>query len=328
MTTGLPFDDYRRLVAALPGPDDAAAETARARLDRADVALGRLAELAVWLARWSGGKPVAVARPMMAVFAGNHGVAARGVSPRPVAATAALVEHCAAGGAVVNQICLANDVGLKVFDLALDLPTDDITLEAALDERGCAATMAFGMEAVAGGTDLLCVADLGVGGSTVAAAVLAALHGGAGADWVGPGTGADAAMVARKAQALDAALARHAGHLHDPLEAMRRLGGREIAAIAGAIIAARAEKTPVVLDGPAAIAAAAVLHRLQPSAVDHCQIAAVTGEPGERRAASILGLRPLLDLGMGAGAGASGALAVGLLRAAALCASGVRPLPR
>ena len=97
---------------------------------------------------------------------------AQGVSPRPVEATARAVELCAAGGAAINQICLANDLGLKVFDLALHLPTGDITREAALDEHGCAATMAFGMEAIAGGADLLCLGDIGVGNSTVAAAIL------------------------------------------------------------------------------------------------------------------------------------------------------------
>jgi len=147
-----------------------------------------------------------------------------------------------------------------VFDLALHIPTGDITDDDALDERGCAATMAFGMEAIAGGTDLLCLGDLGVGNSTVAAALLAALFGGRGADWVGPGSGADAAMQARKVDVVDAALAFHGASLKDPLEALRRVGGREFAAIAGAILAARMQKIPVLLDGFAATAAAAVLY--------------------------------------------------------------------
>ncbi|RWX57932.1 nicotinate-nucleotide--dimethylbenzimidazole phosphoribosyltransferase, partial [Mesorhizobium sp. M4B.F.Ca.ET.089.01.1.1] len=130
------------------------------------------------------------------------------------------VELCAAGGAAINQVCIANDLGLKVFDLALDVATGDITEEAALDERGCAATMAFGMEAVAGGADLLCLGDLGVGNSTVAAALCAALFGGAVIDWVGPGSGADAAMMARKAEAVDRAPAVHGAGLGDPLEAL------------------------------------------------------------------------------------------------------------
>ena len=326
MTTGLPFDDYRRLIAGLPGPDEAAATAVRTRLEAAGAAapLGRLGELGVWLAAWSSRKPVAIARPLMAVFAGNHGVAVHAVSRLPVTATAAMVEHCAAGGAAINQICLANDVGLKVFDLALDMPTADITLDAALDERGCAATMAFGMEAVAGGTDLLCIGDLGVGGDTVAATVLAALLGGTGADWIFPGL--DEGLAARGVEVVDAALAFHRGHLGDPLEVMRRVGGREIAAITGAILAARVEKTPVILDGWAALASAAVLHAMEPAAIDHCQFASPTREPAFRRALASLDKSPLLDLDMESEAGTAGALAVGLVRAAALCASGVRSM--
>ncbi len=188
------------------------------------------------------------------------------------------------------------DLGLKVFDLALDLPTADITEEAALDERNCAATMAFGMEAVAGDIDLLCIGDLGVGNTTVAAALFAALLGGNGAEWVGSGSGADDTMMGRKAEVVDRALALHGNHLKDPLEALRRVGGREFAAIAGAILAARMQKVPVVLDGFATTAAAAVLHAANPSALDHCVLAHLSVEPGHARAAEKLGLRPILDL--------------------------------
>ena len=240
------------------------------------------------------------------------------ISPRPVEATARAVELCAAGGAAINQVCLAYDLGLKVFDLALHLPTGDITLDAALDERGCAATMAYGMEAIAGGTDLLCLGDLGVGNSTVAAAIFCMLYGGKGADWVGPGSGADEAMMRRKAEAVDAAVALHGSHAKDPLEVLRRVGGREFAAIAGAIIAARAEKVPVILDGFGATAAACVLHAMNPAALDHCLLAQIPTEPGHARAAKNLGLEPLLDLKLAHGEGVGAALAAGLVKAAAL----------
>ncbi|TPK16734.1 nicotinate-nucleotide--dimethylbenzimidazole phosphoribosyltransferase [Mesorhizobium sp. B2-5-9] len=324
MTSALPFDDFRDLLGNLPLADlkaEARVRTLFAKADKPENSLGRVEDIAAWLAAWSGRAPPAVTRPLMAVFAGNHGVARQGISPRPVAATANAVELCAAGGAAINQICIANDLGLKVFDLALHIPTGDITEDAALDERGCAATMAFGMEAIAGGTDLLCLGDLGVGNSTVAAALLAALLGGRGADWVGPGSGADAAMRARKAEVVDAALAFHGRHLEDPLEALRRVGGREFAAIAGAILAARTQRIPVLLDGFAATAAAAVLHAANPAALDHCLLASLSPEFAHARAAEHLGLRPLLDLGIGEGAGA--ALAAGLVKAAALTSSGM-----
>ncbi|WP_157015481.1 nicotinate-nucleotide--dimethylbenzimidazole phosphoribosyltransferase [Mesorhizobium xinjiangense] len=326
--TGLPFDDFRTLIADLPGPDPDAGQLARNAIERAggDGVFGRLGELAAWYCDWSGRSPAVVSRPLAAVFAGNHGVAARGVSVRPQSWTSTMVEHCTAGGAAVNQACVAADVGLKVFDLALDIPTGDISREAALDERACAATMAFGMEAVAGGADLLCIGSIGVAGSTVAAAVLAALYGGDGAAWVDPGLGAGGEMQRHKAAVVDEALAVHSGHLKDPLETLRRLGGREFAAIAGAILAARIQRIPVILDGFAATASAALLKALDGSAIDHCILAAVGHEPGHARAAERLGLRPVLDFGSDLGAGAEGALAAGVVKAAAQLHAGTKPV--
>jgi nicotinate-nucleotide--dimethylbenzimidazole phosphoribosyltransferase len=325
MAGRLPFDDFRNLLAQLDGPDERAAAEVRAlyrRTGKPEGSLGRLEDIAEWLAAWTGRAPPAVSRPVVAIFAGNHGVTRRGISPRPVGATAQMVERCAAGAAAINQFCIASDLGLKVFDLALDLPTADITEEAALDEKACAATMAFGMEAVAG-TDLLCIGDLGVGNSTVAAALFAALLGGTGADWVGPGAGADDEMRGRKVAVVDAALARHANHLDDPLQVLRRVGGREFAAIAGAILAARTQKVPVVLDGFAATAAAAVLHAANPRSLDHCLLAHISAEPGHVRAAERLGLRPVLDLEMHHGEATGAALAAGIVKAAALSLSGM-----
>lgn len=325
--SALPFDDFRDLISKLPEADRVAEAQTRAflagRPGKAGLELGRVGEMAEWLSAWTGLTPPSVNKAQVALFAGNHGVARHGISPRPVSATADAVEFCAAGGAAVNQVCVAHDLGLRVFDLALHIPTGDITQEAALDERGCAATMAFGMEAVAGGIDLLCLGDLGVGNSTVAAALLAATLGGKGADWVGPGSGADAAMAARKVEAVDAALAFHGAHLKDPLEALRRVGGREFAAIAGAILAARVQKVPVLLDGFAATSVAAVLKAVQPAAIDHCMLAGLSPEPGHARAADMLGLKPLLDFRLGTGGeGVAGALAAGAVKAAALVASG------
>ncbi len=326
MTSALPFDDFRNLMSALPGGDEAAADRVRALFSKAEkpaASLGRMEDIAAWLARWSGRAPPAISRPTVAIFAGNHGVVAQGVSPRPVEATARSVELCAAGGAAINQICLAHDLGLKVFDLALHLPTGDITREAALDEKSCAATMAYGMEAVAGGADLLCLGDLGVGNSTVAAAILCLLYGGSGAEWVGPGSGADAAMIARKAEAVDAAAVLHGSHRNDPFEILRRVGGREFAAIAGAIIAARAEKVPVILDGFGATAAACVLHAVNPAILDHCLLAQRPADPGLSRAVKRLGLEPLLDLRLAHGEGVGSGLAAGAVKAAALLSSGM-----
>ncbi len=331
MTSALPFDDFRNLLDKLPAADAAArarVEALFAKAAKPAHSLGRIEDIAAWLAGWTGRAPPVVTRPLVAVFAGNHGATRHGISPRPVAATAEAVELCAAGGAAVNQACVAYDLGLKVFDLALHVPTADIAEDAALDERGCAATMAFGMEALAGGTDLLCLGDLGVGNSTVAAALLAALFGGTGADWVGSGSGADAAMMVRKAVAVDDALACHGAHLSDPLEALRRVGGREFAAIAGAILAARLQKVPVLIDGLATLAAAAVLHAANPAALDHCMLASRPVEPEGARTAERLGLAPLLDLRISHGEAVGAGFAAGTVKAAALVCSGMAAAAR
>jgi nicotinate-nucleotide--dimethylbenzimidazole phosphoribosyltransferase len=321
-----PFDDIRNLVARMPGPDLEAAAAVRRRdamLTKPAGSLGRLEEIAEWLAAWQGKAPPQVNRPVCAVFAANHGVTARGVSAYPAAVTRQMVENFAAGGAAVNQICGVFGIGLKVFDLALDLPTPDITEHAAFDESGCAATIAFGMEAVAGGADLLCVGEMGIGNTTVAAAISAALFGGAPADWVGPGTGVDEKGLERKRAAVAAALEHHRGHLHDPLEVLRRLGGREIAAMAGAIVAARYQHVPVLIDGYVATAAAAVLHRLHAHALDHCLAAHRSAEPAHGRLLEAIGKRPLLDLGMRLGEASGAALAVGIVKAAAAVHAGM-----
>jgi nicotinate-nucleotide--dimethylbenzimidazole phosphoribosyltransferase len=323
--TGLPFDDFRVLLRDLPGPDTQALASARARdrqLTKPVGSLGRLEEIAMWLAAWSGRSP-AVNRPLVAIFAGNHGVAKHGITPYPPSVTQQMVENFAAGGAAINQICATYDLGLKIFDLALDYPTGDITCEPALSERDCAATMAFGMEAIAGGTDLLCLGEMGIGNTTIAAAINLALYGGTAEDWVGPGTGSEGEMLERKIDAVKKAVTFHRDHLSDPLEVMRRLGGREIAAMAGAILAARVERIPVLIDGYVATAAAAILKAANPSALDHCLIGHVSAEPGHLKAIDRLGKTPLLALGMRLGEGTGAALAAGLVKAAAACHSGM-----
>lgn len=323
--SAMPFDDIRALVQNLPKPNEMAVEAFRARdaqLTKPAGSLGRLEELAEWLARWQGKAPQ-VTRPLVAIFAGNHGVAKRGVSAFPAEVTQAMVNNFAAGGAAINQICLANDLGLKVFDLALEVPTQDFTQTAALDERGCAATIAFGMEGIAGGTDLLCIGEMGIGNTTCASAIYAALFGGDPKDWVGPGTGHDEAGIALKAQVVADGLALHKDALHDPLEVLRRLGGREIAAMAGAILAARVESIPVLIDGFVASSAAAVLYKLKAELLDHCQFAHVSAEPAHKMALDKMGAKPLLDLGMRLGEGSGAAVAASIVKIAAQCHSGM-----
>ncbi len=324
-STEKPFDDIRNLLRTMPGPDTAAAQRVAERdsqLTKPPGALGRLEEIAIWLATWTGRDPE-ITRPMVAIFAGNHGVTAQGVSPFPSEVTAQMVANFSSGGAAINQICTANNLGLKVFDLALEYPTGDISVEAAMDEKNCAATMAYGMESIAGGIDLLCIGEMGIGNTTIAAALYYALFGGKATDWVGPGTGSDAEGIRKKAEVIERAIELHKDYLNDPLEVLRRLGGREFAAMAGAIIAGRMQRIPVIVDGFVATAAAAVLHAADPTALDHCMIGHVSAEPAHIRAVEKLGMKPLLDLDMRLGEGTGAALAAGIVKSAALCHSGM-----
>jgi nicotinate-nucleotide--dimethylbenzimidazole phosphoribosyltransferase len=317
--SGLPFDDIRNLMKDIPGPDQDAMEKCRARdsrLTKPQGSLGRLEQIAEWVSAWQHHYPPRVERAVVAVFAGNHGVVAQRVTAYPQDVTRQMVANFQSGGAAVNQICKTYDLGLKVFELALDHPTRDITVDAALDEADCAATMAYGMEAVANGCDLLCIGEMGIGNTTIAAAIAHSLFGGAPEQWVGPGTGLDAEGVMRKADAVRRAVALHRPHLADPLEVLRRLGGREIAAMAGAILAARLQNVPVLLDGYVAAAAAAVLHAMRDDALDHCMAAHCSAEPAHRGLLAKLGKTPLLDLGMRLGEASGAALAAGIVKAA------------
>jgi nicotinate-nucleotide--dimethylbenzimidazole phosphoribosyltransferase len=321
-----PFDDILRLITSMPGPDEAAVAAVRERdrnLTKPAGSLGRLEWLVEWLAAWQGKARPSVDRPLVCVFAGSHGVARRGVSAYPGSVNRQMLDTFAAGGAAVSQICATLGLGFKVFDLALDVPTNDIVEGPAVDERACVATMAFGMESIAGGADLLALGDMGIGNTTIAAAIYAALYGGPAEKWVGRGTGVDDAGLARKARVVEAAIAHHRGHLDSPLEVLRRLGGREIAALAGAILAARLERIPVVLDGYVVTAAAAILHALEPTSIDHCVAGHLSAEGAHQEVLERMSKIPLLALGMRLGEGSGAALAAGIIKTAAAVHGGM-----
>ncbi|MDR3472943.1 MAG: nicotinate-nucleotide--dimethylbenzimidazole phosphoribosyltransferase [Devosia sp.] len=314
-----PFADIAELLTIVPAGDEQAVAAVRERdatLTKPKGSLGRLDEMVEFLARWQGKVPPTLDNPMVAIFAGNHGVAARGVSAFPPEVTAQMVANFTNGGAAISQICALHGLNLRVFELALELPTGDITIEPAMDDRMCAATIAYGMEAVAGKPDLLAIGEMGIGNTTVAAALYAALYGGSGADWVGRGTGVDDQGLGRKAAAVDAALATHHDGLTDPLSILARLGGREIAAMLGAIIAARQQKTPVIVDGFVATSAAAIAHAVNPRAIDHCLFSHVSAETAHARVLEAMGVVPVLDLGMRLGEGSGAAVAAVLVKTA------------
>lgn len=320
----LTFPVLRQMLRDLPGPDEAAAAAVRARngeLTKPPGSLGRLEQLVEWLARWQGRAPPSLERPIVAVFAANHGIAARGVSAYPQAVTAQMVANFLADGAAINQLCRTYDLGLQVYELALERPTPDIVSHDAFSEDECAGTIAYGAQAVVG-LDLLCLGEMGIANTTVAACLYHALYGGAARDWVGRGTGVDEAGLARKEEAVGAAVRRIAGE-REPLEILRRLGGREIAAMVGAILAARQARVPVIIDGFVSTVAAALLHAIDADAIGHCLFSHLSAEAAHSRVLQRLGAEPILDLNMRLGEGTGAALAAALLKGAVAMHTGM-----
>src|SRR5262245_20228421 len=294
------LDEIRALLAHLPEPDfevRAAAAARQTQLTKPAGSLGRLEELAIWLAGWEARHPPRLDHPRTLVFAANHGVAARGVSAYPTSVTAQMVQNFIAGGAAVNQLCRLVDAGLKVYEMNLGTSTGDIVVEAAMTEEECAKAMAYGMMAVEPGIDALALGEMGIGNTTAAAALCAGLFGGGAELWTGPGTGVVGAALEAKRHAIADAVERHREVASDPFDMLRRLGGLELAAITGAVMAARLGRVPVVLDGFASTAAAAVLFVADPRALDHCVVGHVSAEPGHQYLLERIGKRPLLDLG-------------------------------
>lgn len=319
MVISSPLDIFRQQLADLPKIDVTAASKAAARdavLTKPAGALGRLEEIAVWMSGWQGRHPPTVDRPQIAIFAGNHGVCDQGVSAFPQEVTAQMVANFNAGGAAINQLAKVFEATFSVTALDLDHPTEDFTRGPAMSEADCAAMVQTGWEKVGDDADILVVGEMGIGNTTVAAALAAALFGGNGADWAGPGTGVSQQGVEKKAAVIDAGLARHADILDDPVKILQHLGGREIAAVSGAILAARHKRIPVLLDGFVVCAAAAILYKANPSALDHCLAAHVSAEPGHRNLLQNLQKDALLSLGMRLGEGSGAALALGVVKGA------------
>lgn len=320
------FDALRSALASAPGPDASAIAGAEARngtLTKPPGALGRLEELSIWLAGWQGKAIPTLDNTQVLIFAGNHGVAAQGVSAFPAEVTAQMVMNFEHGGAAINQLSNAFGAKFQVHALELDRPTGDFTQTEAMSEAECLAAIAVGWNALDTSADLMLTGEMGIANTTSAAAISCALFGGTAADWVGRGTGVDDEGLARKADAVARGLARHPGAATDPLVALASLGGREIAAMLGAMAHARVAGVPMLIDGFIASSAAAVLDKTSPGALDHAVAAHVSDEAGHAALLSRMGKKPLLDLGLRLGEGSGAALALGILKGAVACHGGM-----
>lgn len=320
------LEEFRSVLADAPNVDGAAKAAAEARngqLTKPPGALGRLEDLAIWYAAWRSDEKPQLNAPQVIVFAGNHGVCAQGVSAFPPEVTVQMVANFEHGGAAINQLAKAFGAKMDVHALELDRPTADFTQGAAMSEAEVVAALATGWDAVDPSADLVVTGEMGIGNTTAAAAIAAAVLGGDPADWTGRGTGVDDAGLARKTQAVAAGLAQNPEAREDALEALRCLGGREIAAMAGAMAAARHHRIPVILDGFICSAAALVLAKSAEGALDHAVAGHKSAEGAHARILEALNKAPLLDLGLRLGEGSGAALAIGVLKGAIACHSGM-----
>ncbi len=305
-------DRLRRDLDEAPGPDDDARLVTATRAEsvlRPLGALARLDEIAVFLAGWQRTTHPRIERPAALIFASDHGVTAEGVSAYPSEVTGAMVQAFERQVATVNILAREAAATVRVIDVGVGDPTGNLAVEDAMSEERFARSVAMGRAAVAEtDSDLIALGEMGIGNTTPAAAVSGAVFGGDPAAWVGRGTGVDDEALDRKTAVVRRGIERISDS-SDPLEVLRRIGGAELAAIAGAIVEARRRSIPVVLDGYVVTAAAAPLEVAVPGSLSHCIAAHRSAEPGHDMLLHHLGLRPLLDLEMRLGE-ASGAVAV------------------
>ena len=317
---------FQTVLDGLPTIDIVAEQGALARnnqLTKPPGALGRLETLAIWYAGWCGVVRPRLTRPQVLIFAGNHGITAQGVSAFPAEVTEQMVLNFQAGGAAINQLSAAFGARLDVHPLSLDQPTRDFTTGPAMSEADCIAALQSGWDAVDAEADLLVTGEMGIGNTTSAAALALALFGGEAADWVGRGTGVDAMGVAHKCRVVEAGLEMNPVARGNGLQALRCLGGRELAAMAGAIARARQARIPVVLDGFICCAAAACLQHARGDMLDHTVAGHLSAEGSHGKLLARMEKAPLLSLGMRLGEGSGGAVAIAVVQAAVACLSGM-----
>ena len=287
------------------------------RLTKPAGSLGRLEEISVWLSGWQEQERLSVERVKLLLFAGNHGVMKENVSAFPPEVTKQMVANFQQGGAAINALTQVFGHELQIFPLDLEQPTENFTKQAAMTEEEVLAAINIGAGAVDElEVDLLYLGEMGIGNTTCAAAIAAAIFGGSGVDWAGPGTGLTYSEVRRKAEVIDKGLLRHSSNFDTAFDVIRCLGGRELAAMMGAVVAARLRRVPVLLDGFVVTAAAVplVLHGFD--TLDHCMVAHCSAEPAHQRMLEHLWMEPLLDLNMRLGEGTGAALAAEIVKGA------------
>ena len=275
--------------------------------------LGRLEEELIWMAGWQKRQVPDIARPLLAVFAGTHEVATDLMGGDLIAVARKRVDGLTSGKAAARGIAGEMNAAFKVYEMGVEYPVADIRSEPALSEKDCASAIAFGMEVVAEGADIIGLGNAGTGSATAAAAICLGLFGGAPEYWAGAHDHSADARI----KAVEQAVAQHKGVAQNGLDYLRLFGGRDISGLVGAIVAARHQSIPVILDGFVVCTAAAVIHSINPSAIDHCCAGSLTSEPAHEALLDRLGLKAITDIGSSLGDGTGAALTMSLLQVAA-----------
>lgn len=335
--------DLTQVLARIERADESVYKQALERHDtltKPPGSLGRLEPLGARLAAVQGTVKPTLAKKAVVVFAADHGVTAAGVSAYPKGVTAGMVHNFLARGAAINALARTAGAELIVVDVGVDADTfaphphlrsrrvargtrnllDGPAMTRAEVEAACRVGLEAAQTLSTQGVTLLAGGEMGIGNTTPAAALTAFFTGRSVGDVTGRGTGVDDEGLARKISVVEQALSKHQGAA-DPLEALARLGGLEIAALTGFYLGAAATRTPVVLDGFITTAAALVAVALAPAARDYLFASHLSQEPGHRAQLTHLGLEPLFDLGLRLGEGTGAVLAFGILEAAAAALS-------
>ena len=304
---------------AVPEFDAQIAESARDlqnQLTKPIGSLGKLEDLAIWMAGWQRKKRPTIQNPYCLIFAGNHGIAIKGVSAYPSEVTAQMVENFRCGGAAINQLCKLADIKLSVVPIELEKPTRDFSEQKAMDENEVLSAMQLGFDSVPQQCDLLVLGEMGISNTSSATAISCALFGESVTAMTGCGTGLTEPQVSNKINIIDIALKLHGKKFTDTVELLSCYGGRELSAIAGAVVAARVRSIPVLLDGFTCTAAASTLLLFDNRMLSHCLISHLSTEPGHAKIIDILKKEPILDLKLRLGEASGAATAALILKAA------------
>lgn len=311
-----PLEDIKKLIEAAPTGDDDSAARTRQILDDfpgPTPVLGQLESHLVWLARWQKRPVPFISRPLIAVFSGSHGVAQSFMSRKLEDVARKRVDGLTEGKAAVRGIAGQMNAAYKVYEMGVELPVADFRKEPSLSAKECAGAVAFGMEVVAEGADIIALGSAGAGSATAAAAIAMALYGGTANYWAG----AHDHSAKDRISAVKTALSSQIHQENDPLSHLKNYGGRDIAGLVGAIVAARHQSIPIILDGFVVCVAAAIVHAINPQAIDHCIAGTLTSEPAHEALLDRIGLTPLIDFGVSLGDGTGAALSLQMLQSGA-----------